>query len=96
MILDRDPYCNGVLLWGLDAAADDLAGRIRVAASNPVCKGFTMDSRSFGDVAHGWFAGEVNDGEATECIARTFERTIAVWQEAARDSPGESLRSIIG
>ena len=96
VVLDRDPFCNGVLLCGLDGGEEDRAERIRAAASNPVCKGFAMDSRSFGNLVRGWFAGKLNDGEATEGIAEIFERAITIWQEAARVPPGGSLRSGVG
>ena len=96
VVLDRDPYCNGVLLGGLDGGEEDRAERMRTAASNPVCKGFAMDSRSFGNLVRGWFAGKLNDGEATEGIAEIFERAITIWQEAARVAPGGSLRPGVG
>ena len=62
VVSERDPYCNGILV--VDAPGDDLAGNFRVAAPNPVCKGFVVGWHLLGGVARRWFAGEVDDGEA--------------------------------
>ena len=90
VIRERDPLCNGVLLLGLDAPEDDLADSFRLAASSPVCKGFAIGRSIFGDAARRWFAGEMNDGEATVQIAEKYERVIRMWQMAAASALGES------
>ena len=89
VVSERDPYCNGILV--LDAPEDDLAGIFRVAAANPVCKGFTLGWSLLEGVARRWFAGEVNDGEAVERIATDFRRAIGIWRDAAHTASGEKL-----
>lgn len=79
----RDPLCNGVLLLGLDAPEDQLAESFRVAAPNPVCRGFAVGRSIFGDAARRWFAGTLSDADAIAEIAEKYERIIGVWQTAA-------------
>ena len=88
VVSERDPYCNGILV--LDAPGDDLAGTFRVAAANPVCKGFTLGWSLLDGVARRWFAGEVNDGEAVERIATDLRRAIGMWRDAAAEASGGS------
>ena len=87
VVSERDPYCNGILV--VDAPGDDLAGNFRVAAPNPVCKGFVVGWHLLGGVARRWFAGEVDDGEAAAIIADDFKRAIGVWRDAAHTASGE-------
>ena len=94
VIEERDPYCKGVLV--LDAPGNDLAGSFRVAAPNPVCKGFAVGESMFGGVARRWFAGEMSDGEAAGVIAGNFECAIGMWRNAARPASGESLPPGVG
>lgn len=96
VINDRDPYCNGVLLLGLDAPEDVLAASFRVAAPNSICKGFAVGRSIFGEVARRWFAGELNDHEAAGRIAEKYERIIRIWQHAAGSSRSENLHSKTG
>ena len=96
VINERDPYCNGVLLLGLDAPESELAASFRVAAPYSICKGFAVGRSIFGELARQWFAGELNDDEATDRIAEKYERIITIWRDAAGSSPGETLQSKAG
>ena len=96
VINNQDPYCNGVLLLGLDAPEDKLAESFRVAAPKSICKGFAVGRSIFGDVARKWFAGTLNDEEAANKIAKKYERIIRIWQEAAGCSRTESAQSKVG
>ena len=96
VINDRDPYCNGVLLLGLDAPENELAESFRVAAPVPICKGFAVGRSIFGEVARLWFAGELIDDEAANKIAEKYERIIRIWQDAAGSSSTEDLQTKAG
>ena len=96
-VIDRqDPWCNGVLLLGLDAPMNVLAESFRVAAPKAVCKGFAVGRSIFGDAARGWFAGEMNDADAVSSIAEKYERVIRIWQEAGDTVPAGNLKSKAG
>ena len=88
VVSERDPCCNGILVR--DVPGSGRADKFRVAASNPVCKGFVAGPGIVDEVAGRWFAGEMNDGEAADAIAGNFERAIGVWRDAVRGLRGES------
>jgi 5-dehydro-2-deoxygluconokinase len=76
----RDPWCNGVLLLGLDAAEDVLQRAFESAADVPLCKGFAVGRSIFNPAAREWFAGRMSDSQATADVAARYERLIKVWR----------------
>jgi 5-dehydro-2-deoxygluconokinase len=78
----RDPWCNGVLLLGLDASEDELGRSFTIAAAVPACRGFAVGRSIFGAAARSWFAGEIADAEAVESMAECYRRLIDCWQAA--------------
>jgi 5-dehydro-2-deoxygluconokinase len=81
-IRQHDPRCRGVLLLGLQASEDRLAQRFRVAANQPLCKGFAVGRSLFADAAEAWFAGTVGDNTVIEQVALRYQRLIEIWCEA--------------
>jgi 5-dehydro-2-deoxygluconokinase len=77
-----DPLCRGVLLLGLDAPEAELAAAMRLAAAEPVVKGFAIGRTIFGDAARRWLAGEMSDEAAIAYMADRFARLTAAWQAA--------------
>jgi 5-dehydro-2-deoxygluconokinase len=82
VISARDPWCNGVLLLGLDAPEQDLVRSFADAAASPACRGFAVGRSIFGAPARGWFAGEIDDEAAIGAIARNYSRLIGAWRAA--------------
>jgi 5-dehydro-2-deoxygluconokinase len=80
----RDPWCNGVLLLGLDAGEAELKQSFAVAARVPICRGFAVGRSIFGAAARAWFAGELDDAQAIAEIADCYQRLIGHWQAARR------------
>jgi 5-dehydro-2-deoxygluconokinase len=93
VISKQDPWCNGVLLLGLDAPEDELAESFRVAAPNPICKGFAVGRSIFGNAARSWFAGEISDDDAVSEIANNYERIIKIWQDASGSARAGDLHT---
>jgi len=87
VIAERDPWCRGVLLLGLDAPEEALAASFARAAKHSVCKGFAVGRTIFGNAAEGWFRGELGDAEAIADMADRYRRLIALW-ERVRGSGG--------
>jgi 5-dehydro-2-deoxygluconokinase len=81
-IQHRDPHCRGVLLLGLGAAEAELAESFRVAAAQPICRGFAIGRSIFADAAAGWFAGTLGDAGVIEQVASRYQRLIERWCEA--------------
>jgi 5-dehydro-2-deoxygluconokinase len=82
VIQHRDPFCRGVLLLGLGATEAELAEGFRVAATQPICKGFAIGRSIFADAAAGWFAGALDDNGVIEQVASRYQRLIERWCEA--------------
>ena len=82
-VIERhDPLCHGVLLLGLGAAEAELAESFRIAAAQPLCKGFAIGRSIFADAAAGWFAGSLDDAGVIEQVASRYQRLIERWCEA--------------
>jgi 5-dehydro-2-deoxygluconokinase len=82
-VIERhDPHCRGVLLLGLGAAEAELAESFRIAAAQPLCKGFAIGRSIFADAAARWFAGALDDAGVIEQVAIRYQRLIERWCEA--------------
>ena len=76
-----DPLCRGVLLLGLDAPEEDLAQAFALAQNCGVVKGFAVGRTIFAEPAVEWFAGRIDDREATESMAASFARLGDLWRK---------------
>lgn len=83
VIEQHDPFCHGVLMLGLDAPENELRESFRVAAPNPVCKGFAVGRSIFGEAARQWFDGQLEDSEVVRTVAHNYKSMIRYWQEAS-------------
>ena len=81
-IVRNDPYCLGIVLLGLEAPEEDLAKAFRIARDCKMVKGFAVGRTIFAGPAQDWFAGRIDDAEATEQMADSFGRLCAIWQSA--------------
>jgi 5-dehydro-2-deoxygluconokinase len=88
-----DPRCHGVLMLGLDAPEQQLRQSFQLAAQFPVCKGFAVGRSIFGAAARSWFAGKMDDDDATALIADNYRRMIAFWQESSAAADEDNARS---
>ncbi|HNR21748.1 MAG TPA: 5-dehydro-2-deoxygluconokinase [Steroidobacteraceae bacterium] len=80
VIMEFDPYCNGVLLLGLDAPESQLRAGFEQAAPFPICRGFAVGRSIFGHSAREWMRGQVGDAQLVEDIATRYERLIDIWR----------------
>ena len=75
-----DPLCRGVMVLGLEAPEENLAEMFRIARSSDLVKGFAVGRTIFVDPAIEWFAGRIDDAEATSQMAASFKRLCELWQ----------------
>jgi len=78
----HDPYCQGVLLLGLEASEEQLWQGFQAAAAQPLCRGFAVGRTLFADAAAAWFAGRLDDAGVVAEVAARYQRLIALWCEA--------------
>jgi 5-dehydro-2-deoxygluconokinase len=81
-ITTRDPHVRGIVVLGLDAAEDQLAASLALAARHDLVKGFAVGRTIFADAARGWLAGTMTDHAAIAQMAERYARLCAIWDKA--------------
>jgi 5-dehydro-2-deoxygluconokinase len=82
VIAERDPFCRGVMMLGLEAPIADLARSFRIAAEAPLVRGFAVGRSIFAEAARGWLGGRMSDAAAVQAMAEKFAELVAAWQSA--------------
>jgi 5-dehydro-2-deoxygluconokinase len=82
LIAERDPYCRGVVLLGLNASFEELAEGFVAAAHSSNCRGFAVGRSLFVGPASAWLRGEIDDASLIERAARQFAELAALWRQA--------------
>jgi 5-dehydro-2-deoxygluconokinase len=95
LILERDPYCRGVLLLGLSAPVERLAQGFREAVGSTTCRGFAVGRTIFEKPSLAWLAGEIDDDSLIARTRETFENLIRLWREAHKDAPAKASKPIL-
>jgi 5-dehydro-2-deoxygluconokinase len=79
-----DPHCRGIMLLGLEAPEEDLAQAFALARGCSLVKGFAVGRTIFAEPAAEWFAGRIDDRQATERMASAFARLGDLWRSGRR------------
>ncbi|MBI6855000.1 5-dehydro-2-deoxygluconokinase [Pseudomonas cichorii] len=82
LIQERDPYCRGVVLLGLNAPVEELAVGFAQARHSTSCKGFAVGRTIFREPSRAWMAGEIDDVTLISQVQSTFIWLIESWREA--------------
>jgi 5-dehydro-2-deoxygluconokinase len=82
LIRERDPYCRGVVLLGLNAPVEALANGFKQARHSSSCRGFAVGRTIFQEPSRAWMAGEINDATLISRVQSTFVFLIESWREA--------------
>ena len=82
LIEERDPYCRGVVLLGLNAPAHSLAEGFQQASQSRTCRGFAVGRTIFQEPSRAWMAGEIDDETLIQQVQQTFEQLIQAWRSA--------------
>jgi 5-dehydro-2-deoxygluconokinase len=86
LIAERDPYCRGVVVLGLNAPVDDLAAGFRDARAARCCRGFAVGRTIFHEPARQWLAGTLDDRALIDAVRATYEKLIGAWRTARTGS----------
>ncbi|MES3021570.1 MAG: 5-dehydro-2-deoxygluconokinase [Pseudomonadota bacterium] len=81
LVLERDPYCRGVVLLGLQASIDELDASFREAADSATCRGFMVGRTIFHEPSRRWLSGEIDDAGLVAAVRAKFESLIAAWRQ---------------
>jgi 5-dehydro-2-deoxygluconokinase len=82
LIAERDPYCRGVVLLGLNAPFAELAEGFAAAAHSASCRGFAVGRSLFMEPARAWFNGNIDDDALVEQAAQQFTKLASLWRQA--------------
>jgi 5-dehydro-2-deoxygluconokinase len=82
LIQQRDPYCRGVVLLGLNAPAAALAEGFRQASQSTTCRGFAVGRTIFQEPSRAWLAGEIDDETLIRQVQGRFVELIDAWRAA--------------
>jgi 5-dehydro-2-deoxygluconokinase len=79
MLAERDPYCRGAVILGLNQPIAHLVDSFR-DATNPVVKGFMVGRSLWADASLRWLAGDINDQAFVGEVARNFTILVDAWR----------------
>lgn len=79
LLAERDPYCRGAVILGLNQPLQYLADSFAHATS-PVVKGFMVGRTLWADASLKWFKGEFGDAELVQEVARNFAVLVDAWR----------------
>jgi 5-dehydro-2-deoxygluconokinase len=82
LIAERDSYCRGVVLLGLNAPFAELAEGFAAAARSTTCRGFAVGRSLFYEPARAWLRSEIDDDVLIERAAQQFAKLATLWQQA--------------
>jgi 5-dehydro-2-deoxygluconokinase len=82
VIAAQDPYCRGMVVLGLDAPLEELTRSLRLAATQPMVRGFAVGRTIFASAAEAWLAGRIPDHAAVDEMAERFGSLVEVWYSA--------------
>ncbi|MBC8954227.1 5-dehydro-2-deoxygluconokinase [Xenorhabdus sp. PB62.4] len=81
LIEQRDPYCRGVVILGLDAPETILKASFKAAAGKSIVKGFAVGRTLFGQPSLQWLAEEIDDEALILQIKTNYHNLISYWRQ---------------
>lgn len=83
LIRERDPYCRGAVILGLDAPVQQLKAGFDNAAGKSLVKGFAVGRTIFMEPSREWMRGDIDDEEFIAQIGENYRHLITLWQQRA-------------
>ncbi|MBD8574171.1 5-dehydro-2-deoxygluconokinase [Pseudomonas syringae] len=80
LIQERDPYCRGVVLLGLNAPVQALAEGFAQARDSQTCRGFAVGRTIFREPSRAWLNGEIDDESLIARVQDIFSGLIESWR----------------
>lgn len=85
LITERDSYCRGVVMLGLDAPIEELKAGFMDSAGFGICKGFAVGRTLFGAPSRAWLKGELDDEALISAVLSNYLELVSCWK--ARNNP---------
>jgi 5-dehydro-2-deoxygluconokinase len=84
VVREHDPHCRGVVMLGLEAPEAEIVAAFD--AASPIVRGFAIGRTIFAEAAERWLSGKMTDEAAVADMAAKFERLVAAWQNARKET----------
>ncbi len=79
LVAERDPYCRGAVILGLNQPIPHLVDSFR-NATNPIVKGFMVGRSLWADASLRWLRGDLSDAAFVDEVARNFTILVDGWR----------------
>jgi 5-dehydro-2-deoxygluconokinase len=79
LIQERDPYCRGAVILGLNQPLQQLVDSFALAR-NPVVKGFMVGRTLWATASLRWLKNEIDDTAFVDEVARNFATLVDAWK----------------
>ena len=86
LIAERDPYCRGAVILGLNQPIAHLATSFR-SATNPIVKGFMVGRTMWADASLRWLKEELDDAGLIQVVAHNFGVLVDAWRTRHLPAP---------
>ncbi|WP_322046738.1 bifunctional 5-dehydro-2-deoxygluconokinase/5-dehydro-2-deoxyphosphogluconate aldolase [Paraburkholderia sp. J67] len=80
LIAERDPYCRGAVILGLNQPLQYLVDSFR-SATNPIVKGFMVGRTLWADASLKWLRGQSDDQAFVDEVAGNFSQLVDAWMD---------------
>ena len=81
VVTERDAFCRGVVILGLDAPQEELQKGFDATAGKEIVKGFAVGRTLFGEPSRQWLANSINDETLIENIKQNYHNLISLWRQ---------------
>jgi 5-dehydro-2-deoxygluconokinase len=81
LVKERDPYCRGAVILGLNQPMAELLEGFREAQA-PVVKGFMIGRTTWAQASAQWLRGELSDQQLIDTVAGNFRVLIEGWRNS--------------
>ena len=82
VIDEHDPWCQGIIVLGLDGSIESISESFKVAAGQPRVKGFAVGRTLFAQPARDWLAETIDDATAVAAMRANYRSMIEAWDRA--------------
>ena len=79
LVAERDPYCRGAVILGLNQPLQHLADSF-VHATNPIVKGFMVGRTLWAEPSLKWLKNDINDAAFKDAVAHNFATLVNAWR----------------
>ena len=90
LVKERDPWCRGAVILGLNQPLEQLVESFAQATS-PLVKGFMIGRTVWADASLAWLGKEIDDASFRAQVGANFRRLIAGWRASRPAAQAEAV-----